>query len=309
MERLMRMKAVRMPTKKLYIIAGPTAVGKTDIAIRLAQRLHTSIISADSRQCYKEMTIGTAKPTDEELQTVSHFFINDFSIEEAITAADYERLALAHLELLFSQKDTAVVCGGTGLYLKALCEGLDEMPEIDKTIETAVNNEYLQNGLPWLQETVQKEDALFYAQGEIQNPARLLRALIFKRSTGKSILAFRSGQQKERPFETVYIVLELPRQQLYERIHQRVDKMMNDGLLEEVKGLYPYRHLKNLQTVGYVELFDYLENRCTLTEAVEKIKQHTRNYAKRQITWFKKVQGAVVVPADAPDVIERILAN
>ncbi len=300
-------KVETMPTKKLYVVAGPTASGKTAFAIQLAQYFQTSIVSADSRQCYQEMTIGTAKPSIIELETVPHFFINSHSIFEEVNAAQYEDLALSHLENLFKEKEVVVVCGGTGLYIQALCEGLDTMPSINKSIETEVNKTYNEKGIQWLQEAVHQEDPLFYSQGEIHNPARLLRALIFKKSVGKSILHYRTGEKKQRNFEVHYFVLDLPREQLYQRINQRVDTMMQQGLLNEVQELYPYKHLKNLQTVGYSELFDFLEGKYSLPQAVEKIKQHTRNYAKRQITWFKRLPNAQFV---SPDIaIESLLVS
>lgn len=291
------------------MLAGPTAVGKTSIAISLAQRLGTSIVSADSRQCYQGMRIGTAQPSQEELKAVRHYFIDAFPVTTHISAADYEQLALGYLEEIFYQHDTAVVCGGTGLYIKALCEGLDDMPAIDETIATSLDNEYKARGMDWLQQAVQAEDPLFYTQGETANPARLLRALIFKRSTGESITNYRTGIKKERPFRIIKIGLELPREVLYDRINKRVDTMMEAGLLEEVKALYPQRHLKNLQTVGYSELFDYLDGKRTLTEAVDKIKQHSRNYAKRQMTWFKKDSEMHWLQADDAQVVERILSS
>lgn len=254
------------------------------------------------------MSIGTAKPTTEELETVKHYFIDEFSVTEAISAADYEKLGLEYLDEIFKNHDHAVVCGGTGLYIKALCEGLDDMPETDSAIAEVVNDAYKSNGLAWLQEAVKQEDLGFYDTGEINNPARLLRALIFKRSVGKSILDFRTASKKERPFQIIKIGLELPRQVLYNRINQRVDEMMQQGLLEEVRSLYPLKHLKNLQTVGYSELFEYLDGVLSLEEAVNKIKQHTRNYAKRQLTWFKKDDGMQWLAADDDNIIDKILA-
>lgn len=292
----------------VYVIAGPTAVGKTAIAIQLAQRLGTSIISADSRQCYREMTIGTAKPTEEELAQVHHYFINSHSVTEHLTTADFERLALGYLEEIFKTNDAAVVCGGTGLYIKSLCEGIDEMPDVDEAIEQEVNEQYRQHGIAWLQKAVQQEDPEFYRQGEIQNPVRMIRALSFMRSNGKSILNYRTGTKAERPFNIIKIALDLPREVLYERINRRVDIMMEQGLLEEVKQLYPQRHLKNLQTVGYSELFDYIDSKYTLEEAIDKIKQHTRNYAKRQLTWFRKDKEFHWLEAGDAQVINKILA-
>jgi tRNA dimethylallyltransferase len=290
------------------VVAGPTAVGKTAIAIELAKALNTSIISADSRQCYREMNIGTAKPGREELAEVKHYFIDQFSIQDEITAADFERLALGYLDQVFAKSDFAVVCGGTGLYIKALTEGLDEMPATKDEIEEDVNRQYQEHGMDWLKEANEKEDPVFYEKAEKDNPARLLRALIFKRSTGKSILDYRSGERKQRPFKIVKVAINLPRETLYERINSRVDQMMQAGLLEEVKELFSSRHLKNLQTVGYVELFDHLEGKLSLEEAIDKIKQHTRNYAKRQLTWFRKDKEYHWLEADDPRIIDNIIS-
>jgi tRNA dimethylallyltransferase len=290
----------------LIVIAGPTAVGKTAVAVELARRLGTEIISADSRQCYREMSIGTAKPSPEELEMVPHHFIDTFPVTEALTAADYERLGLRYAAEIFTRHKTAIVCGGTGLYIRALCEGLDEMPEVDPEISAFVRNAYRDHGLSWLQEAVQAEDPLFYEQSAVDNPARLVRALVFIRSTGQSILQFRKAVIKDRPFRVAKAGLELPRELLYERINRRVDEMMDQGLLEEAIGLYPLRHLKNLQTVGYSELFDYLDGSYSLGHAVEQIKQHTRNYAKRQMTWFRKEPGIQWFRADEPEVVAEI---
>ncbi len=292
----------------VYIIAGPTAVGKTAIAIELAKRLSTFIISADSRQCYKEMTIGTAKPSAEELKQVRHYFIDEFSVVENITAADFEKLALGYLGEIFKTSNKAIVCGGTGLYIKALCEGLDDMPDVDEEIAAQVNEGYKEKGFEWLQESVKNEDPVFYGRGEIQNPARLLRALIFVRSNGESIINYHSSGKKQRPFRIIKIGLELPRDVLYKRIDARVDIMMANGLLDEVKHLYALKHFKNLQTVGYSELFDYLDGKCTLEEAVSKIKQHTRNYAKRQMTWFKRDKEINWLNVDDSNLTDKILS-
>ncbi len=294
--------------KTAYIIAGPTAVGKTAIAIALAKRLGTEIVSADSRQCYREMSVGTAKPTVEELAAVKHHFIDTHSVTTALDAADYETLALGYLQNIFATHDAAVVCGGTGLYIKALCEGLDTMPAVSDEVVRDVNNEYETRGLQWLQHAVMEEDPDFYKEGEIKNPARLLRALIFKRSVGESIINYRTGEKKKRDFNIIKIGLELPREVLYERINTRVDKMMENGLLDEVRNLYSLRHLKNLQTVGYSELFDHIEGLYTLQEAVDKIKQNTRHYAKRQMTWFRKDKEMHWLQADDPQVVDKILA-
>ena len=274
--------------KKIIVIAGPTASGKTDVAIALAKHFNTKIVSADSRQCYRELNIGVAKPSAEQLAQVHHYFINSHSINEALNVADYEQLALSYLQEIFTTNDTAIVVGGTGLYLNALCHGIDSMPAIDPAINEAVNLQYKQKGIAWLQACIGAEDKLFAQNGEMQNPARLIRALVFVRSTGASILAYRTKQKVKRDFEIIKYAIDMPREMLYERINRRVDMMMQEGHLEEVTALLPYQHLKNLATVGYSEIFDYLNGKTTLESAIEKMKQNTRRYAKRQITWFKK---------------------
>ncbi len=287
--RLPRSFAIKMAMKKqLIIIAGPTAVGKTDVAIQVAEHFGTEIISADSRQCYREMSIGTAKPSPEEQARVKHYFVDSHSITEDLNAADYEKLALGYCASVFEKKDIAVVCGGTGLYIKALCEGIDAMPPTDRDTERALQQDYAKKGIAWLQELVATEDPEFFALAEQQNPARLIRALAFKRTTGQSIVHYRSGKVKERPFDVIKIALDLPRPLLYERINKRVELMMAAGLWEEAKSLYPQKRLKNLQTVGYNEIFDCLDGKITPEESIALIKQHSRNYAKRQLTWFRK---------------------
>lgn len=292
----------------MFVIAGPTAAGKTALAVALAKHFHTSVISADSRQCYNEMNIGTAKPTAEEMDGVKHYFINECSVSQSLTAADFEEKALVYLNEIFAHNDVAVVCGGTGLYIRALCEGLDDMPEVDDAIAHQLNANLEEYGLHWLQDTVRNEDPEFYEKGEIKNPARLLRALIFKRSTGESITNFQTGKHKERNFRIIKIGLDLPREILYERINKRVDDMMAQGLEQEAKVLYPLRKLKNLNTVGYSEIFDHIDGLYTLPEAVEKIKTHTRNYAKRQLTWFRKEKDMIWLDPRDEQLLQKIIA-
>jgi len=293
---------------KVYIIAGPTGSGKTAVALELAKQLHTAVISADSRQCYRGMSIGTAQPTPEELMEVKHFFVNEFHVETSLNVADFEQLALGYLDKIFKNNVTAIVCGGTGLYIKALCEGLDLMPETDPEIESAVEGAYKEKGLEWLQQAVAIEDPVFFATGAINNPARMLRALAFVRTTGISIRKYQTGAKKKRDFDIVKVGIDIPRDELYRRINHRVDQMMAAGLLDEVKQLFHLRHLKNLQTVGYTELVEFLEDRCTLGVAVDKIKQHTRNYAKRQLTWFKKDQEIVWLAGSTDAIVQQILS-
>ena len=273
---------------RVIIIAGPTASGKTDVAIQLAQHFNTDIISADSRQCFRELNIGVAKPSPAQLAAVHHYFINSHSITENISAADFERYALDATDNIFQKRDTAIMCGGTGLYIKAFFEGLDAIPDADAAIKEAIAAGFAAHGMEWLQQAVQKEDPLFFEQGESQNPHRLIRALEVKRSTGKSILELRTSIKQQRPFEIIKICLDLPREILYDRINRRVDIMMDEGLEEEARALLPNKSLNALQTVGYRELFEYFEGKISLQRAVELIKQNTRNYAKRQVTWFKK---------------------
>ena len=283
-------------------------MGKTEVAIEVARYFKTSIVSADSRQCYRQMNIGTAKPSITQLNNIKHYFINEYDISTLLTAADFEQLALQYIGEIFGSNDVAIVCGGTGLYIKALCEGLDAMPQVDAEIENSVNEQYKQNGLGWLQEEVKNNDPLFYNSGEIYNPSRLLRALVFKLSTNESITAFRTGIKKQRPFRIIKAGLELPRETLYARINKRVDDMIKAGLEEEVRSLHLYKNLKNLQTVGYTELFEFLDGNYTLAEAISKIKQHTRNYAKRQLTWFKKDEEIRWLRADKEDIAKHIAA-
>jgi len=270
------------------MVVGPTAVGKTALAIELAKQFTTEIISADSRQCYKELKIGVARPSEKELQAVPHHFIATQSIEEEVTAADFERYALGKTKELFQNHDVVVMVGGTGLYMKAFSEGLDEIPTIEPGIRKNIISHYQQKGLDWLKNEVKLEDPAFFEVGEVENPQRLMRALEVKQSTGRSILHFQGGKKRQRDFNIMKIGLQLLKEQLHENINARVDKMMEQGLLEEVRLLVPFKQLNALQTVGYKELFDYLDDKMTLEEAIDLIKLNTRRYAKRQMTWFKK---------------------
>lgn len=274
--------------KTVIIIAGPTAVGKTALGIDAAQYFQAEIISADSRQCYKELNIGVARPSPEELAVVPHHFIASHSIEEKVTAASFEQYALEKAADLFQMHDVVVMVGGTGLYIKAFCEGLDEVPEVPEEVRAQIIHNYQQHGLEWLQQEVQTRDPRFFAVGEIQNPHRLMRALEVVMSTSQSILDFRTGIKKQRPFNIIKIALDLPREQLHYNINTRVDKMIEQGLVEEVRAVLPYRDHSALQTVGYKEIFSYLDGEIGLSEATELIKRNTRQYAKRQLTWFRK---------------------
>jgi len=272
----------------ILVICGPTAVGKTVVAITLAKTLHTEIISADARQCFQELGIAVAKPTNEELLAIPHYFINSHFINQEVNAGVFETYALAKANEIFMKQPIAVMVGGTGLYIKSFCEGMDDMPSIDPSIRQNIIDLYAQNGLNWLQETVQINDPVFWKIAEQNNPQRLMRALEIWQATGKSIIEFRTANKKQRPFRIIKIGLEMPRELLNERINQRVDQMVIAGLVEEALALFPYCQNNALQTVGYQELFDYFNKKITLEKAIEQIKINTRHYAKRQMTWFKK---------------------
>src|SRR5450432_240864 len=277
-----------MSLKTAIIITGPTASGKTELAVELALRLNTSIISADSRQCFRELNIGVAKPTPAQLQQVKHYFINSHSIHEEMNAAIYETLALEYCKEVFTSCDHVVICGGTGLYIKAFCEGLDEIPAIDTTIRKQIIQQYEEKGMVWLQENIRSADPLFFDSGEIENPQRIMRALEVVKSTGRSILSFRNREKKQRPFKILIFGLSIPKNELYQRISHRVDLMMESGFLDEAASLIPDQHLNALQTVGYTELFDFIQGKNSYENSVSLIKQNTRHYAKRQMTWLKK---------------------
>lgn len=294
--------------KRVYVVCGPTASGKTAMALQLALHLGTEIVSADSRQCYKGMAIGTAQPTAEELAAVRHHFVAAYEVDTTITAADYETIALGHLANILAQHDAAVVVGGTGLYIKALCDGLDEMPEIDEAVASNVAAGYAAHGLGWLQTELERVDAAFYAVCEQQNPARLIRGLVFRLSTGRSILDYRTGVKKVRDFDVVKVAPMMERGVLYERINQRVDAMVAQGLVEEVQQLLAYRQHKNMQTVGYSEVLQHLDGVWTLDYAIDKIKQHSRNYAKRQLTWFAKDERVQWVHPNEPGLMNKIVS-
>lgn len=274
--------------KTLYVICGPTAVGKTNLAIELAQILQTEIISADSRQLYREIPIGTAQPTAEQLNRVKHHFIAERSLEEDYNAGMFERDALELLSKLFQKHDAVVCCGGTGLYIKALCDGLDDLPEADEELRNQLTERLETEGLASLQKQLQQLDPVHYAKMDVQNPQRVIRALEVCLSTGKPFSSFHGGEKVQRPFKVVKIGLELPREELYDRINKRVEVMLESGWLDEAKAVFEKRHLNALNTVGYKELFAHLEGKMSLDEAIEKIKTNTRRFAKRQMTWFKK---------------------
>lgn len=280
-----------MKNKSCTIILGPTAVGKTNAAIEYALHQSTSIISADSRQCYKELAIGVAKPSTEQLTRVDHYFINSHSIYDNVNAQVFEKYALDKVHTIFLDHDTVVMVGGTGLYIKAFCEGFDEVPSINSDIRNEIISNFKNQGINWLVHEIKEHDPEYFIQGEIKNPQRMMRALEVKKATGRSITSFRSGKTKTRDFRILKIGLQLPRAELNQQIDNRVDQMIKQGLVMEAETLYPQKHLNALQTVGYRELFDFFEGLISLDEAIAKIKVNTRRYAKRQMTWFKKDPG------------------
>ncbi len=285
--------------KTCLVIAGPTAVGKTNLSIQIAKALDTEIISADSRQCFRELNIGVAKPSPEELESVTHHFINTLSIFDNYSAADYEKYALDKLSNLFENKDVVIVTGGTGLYLRALTDGLDDIPETAPEIRKEVLDLFEKEGLKGLQSAIAIFDKETENHQNIHNPQRLMRALEVYKATGHPLSFYQKKQPKQRPFNIVKIFLNLSRGVLYSNINHRVDFMMEQGLLAEATALYPNRNLNALQTVGYKEIFQYLDGDISLLKATELIKQHTRNYAKRQITWFKSEPGMQLCNADS----------
>lgn len=271
------------------ILAGPTAVGKTSLSVQLAKRFQTEIISADSRQFYKEMEIGTAKPTKEEMDRIPHYFINSHSIQEEYNVGQFEKDVLNLLNELFQKHDVVFVVGGSGLYVKALCEGIDDMPAIPFEIRQKLNAEFEQFGIEYLQKQVVESDSEYFEIVDQQNPQRLIRALELYRATGKNMSYFRAQEkQVERPFNIIKIGLERPRKELYDRINLRMDQMIAEGLFEEAEQLYPFKNLNALQTVGYSEIFGFLDNEYDREEAIRLLKRNSRRYAKRQMTWFKK---------------------
>jgi tRNA dimethylallyltransferase len=288
----------------VVVVAGPTASGKSAVAIKLAQYFNTEVLSADSRQCYQELNIGVARPTIGELRTVPHHFIASHSIHETVDAAVFENYGLEKLQGIFLKSKIAIVVGGTGLYIKALCEGLDNMPDIPAACREIVRTLYIEQGLEAIQRELASIDPEYFAHGEINNPHRCMRALEVSIATGKSILSFQKGTKKNRPFEVCFLGMQVEKVKLHDQINHRVEIMMENGLFMETKALYPFRKLIPLQTVGYQELFEHFEGKLSLKEAVEQIKTHTRQYAKRQMTWFKKQEGIQWIP---PNDIENMI--
>lgn len=293
-------------SKTLIIIAGPTAIGKTGLAISLAKHFRTEIISADSRQFYREMNIGTAKPSEAELKEVKHHLINSHSVLDQFNAGDFEKESIELINKLFLDHDKLIMAGGSGLFINAVCNGFDQLPVASEEIRDQLNKLFAENGIEFIQERLKKIDPVYYEEVDIFNPQRIIRALEVFESSGETFSSLRTNFKKQRPFNIVKIGLNTDRNILYERINLRVDQMIKDGLIEEVEALKSYRHLNPLNTVGYSEIFDYMDGKSTREEAIDKIKQNTRRFAKRQITWFKKSED---IKWFKPDELESIIQH
>jgi tRNA dimethylallyltransferase len=274
--------------KELVVIAGPTGVGKTDLGIKIAREIGTEIISADSRQIYKELRIGTAVPTYDQLREIKHHFIHIIGIRDYYNASIYERQVLDRLELLFQKYDKVILLGGTGLYINAVLEGIDDLPDADLELRKKLQDRIKKEGLESLRFELKKLDPVSYHSIDLKNPKRVQKALEVTMITGRPYSEFLKRSKKLRNFKTRLIALNLDRQELYARINMRTDKMIEQGWVEETHALLEHRHTNALNTVGYKELFAYLDGLCTLDAAVEKIKANTRKYARKQITWFRK---------------------
>ncbi len=290
----------------LIVIAGPTASGKTDVAISVAKHFGCEIISADSRQFYRELKIGTAAPTEAQLAAVKHHFAGHLSIEDSYDVYRYEKEALELLDSLFMKERFAVLTGGSGLYIQAVCEGFDELPDSDQEVRAELRRIFESEGLPALRQMLRKLDPAYAAEVDPSNPNRILRALEVSISTGKPYSSFRKGKINTRPFRIIKICLDLPRQELHERINRRVDDMIKAGLVDEARAFYPHRTLNALNTVGYKELFSHFNGESSLEEAIENIKTNTRRYARRQITWFRRDREMTWCAPDPQEIIRVI---
>jgi len=300
----MATRTINAQSKTLIIIAGPTASGKTKLAVNAAKSLSTEVISADSRQFYKELNIGVARPSTEELEAVKHHFIAFRSIHDPYDIGQYEADVLDTLEDLFTVHPVVIMTGGSGLYIRAVCQGLDDLPAPEPGLREQIREEYQAKGIEHLRRMLKELDPAYYSQVDLMNPNRLMRAIEVSKTAGKPYSSLRKGLVREREFDILKFGVDIPREELHRRINSRVDQMMADGLQEEARGLYPYRHLNALNTVGYKELFRYFNNEITLDEAVVSIRTNTRQYAKRQVTWFRKDTEIRWLPADG--ILEEI---
>lgn len=294
--------------KKLLSVVGPTAIGKTKLAIALAQHFNTAVISADSRQFYKEMSIGTAVPTKAELRSAKHYFIQHKSIFEKYNVGDFEKDAIKKLQDIYADKEYAIIVGGSGLYVDAVVKGLDEFPKVNAEIRLQLNKVYEEKGIQFLKDELKRHDPVYYEKVDIENPHRLIRALEICIGSGQPYSSFLKKETTQRPFKTITIGITAPRELIYDRINKRVDIMMEQGLLKEAKGIYEHKSLNALQTVGYKELFNYLDGIWTLDFSITEIKKNTRRFAKRQLTWFRKNENTLWVAHDESfsSILERL---
>ncbi len=296
-----------MNQKQLITVVGPTASGKTSLAINIARHFGCEILSCDSRQFFMEMQIGTAAPTEVELAMAPHHFVHHKSIFEEYSVGDYEKDALKLLDNLYQQYDKTVLVGGSGLYVNAVLKGFDSFPPIDGFVRESIQQAYDANGIDWLRDRLQQLDPAYYQKVDPSNPQRMMRALEVSIGTGKPYSSYLAGNLARRPFTPIVIGLTAERELLYDRINQRVDMMISDGLVEEARRLYPYRHLNALQTVGYRELFEHFDGFIDLETAIEEIKKNTRRFAKRQLTWFRRDPD--IRWFDIGDPLEKILEH
>jgi len=274
--------------KTLIVILGPTGIGKSDISINIARHFNTEIVSSDSRQIFRELSIGTAVPSPSDLKRVKHHLIHNLSIQDDYNASKYETDALEIINHLFKSKDIVILCGGSMLYIDAVCKGIDTIPDVNQQIHEQILKEYNEQGIEHLRFRLKKLDPVYYNKVDLKNTNRIIHALDITLTTGKPYSSFRTGQKKQRSFKIIKIGLNTDRHILYDRINRRVDKMIKNGLIEEAKSVYPYHQLNALNTVGYKELFDYFDKNSELHDVITKIKTNTRHYAKKQLTWFTK---------------------
>lgn len=299
-----------MAARWLIAVVGPTAVGKTEMAVKLAQWFSTAVVNADSRQVFREMKIGTASPDDSAMSGVPHYLVGHLSVVQSYNASMYESDALKILEGLFRKHDKVILTGGSGLYVQAVCRGIDNLPSIDPQVRNRLKTELSAKGIDWLCDEIKQKDPAYYRQVDRKNPNRMLKALEVHEMTGLPYSGFLTRHPKSRDFSCLYIGLDLPRAELHSQINQRAEQMMRKGLLNEVKSLQPYENLNALNTLGYKELFRYLDGSIALTDALGQIKAHTRQYARRQLTWFRRISDIRWFhPSNFEDIVEYICVN
>ena len=298
-----------MPSPILIVLIGPTGVGKTELSLRLAEHFHTSIVSADSRQIYADLKIGTAAPTPEQLKRVPHYLVGTLKLTDYYSAARYEEEAMTILERLFQEHEVVILTGGSMMYVDAICKGIDDIPTVDTETREMMLQRYEAEGLENLCSELKLLDPEYYKIVDLKNPKRVIHALEICYMTGKTYTSIRTQKRKERPFRIIKIGLTRDRAELYNRINHRVDVMMEEGLLEEVRNVYPYRPLNSLNTVGYKEIFNYLDGTWELPFAIEKIKQNSRIYSRKQMTWFKRDEEIQWFHPDQEKEIMQVLQN